>query len=74
MKTLKANLISEMAKSHVTVKALADYMQMHRNGISNRLYGRTNFTVDEAIAIQDKFFPGKSVEWLFKESDGLEWK
>ena len=68
---MRANLLGEMAKSKVTIREVADFLGMHRNGISNRIYGRTNFTLDEAISIKRKFFPDKSIEWLFEDVQGL---
>lgn len=65
MRMKYANLIGEMAKSGISNDAIAECINVHRNTASNKLNGGT-FSVEEAEAVRDKFFPGMTLEYLFK--------
>lgn len=68
------NLKKEMAGADISVEALAQFLQLHRNTVSNKIEGTSKFTVDEAFKIQEKFFPGIGLAYLFKESDSTSVK
>ena len=61
-----ANLYAEMKKRKITQVKLSAYL-----GITNRAFNMKikggNFTSDEMFAIKEKFFPDKSLEYLFKK-------
>lgn len=73
MRMKYANLIGEMAKNDVSNDAIAECINVHRNTASNKLNGGT-FSIEEAEAIRDKFFPTMSLEYLFKRKTDLEKK
>lgn len=58
-----STLIGEMAKEKVTIEQIAKLLNLHRNSVANKLNGATDFTIEEAIQIQETFFP----DWNFKE-------
>ena len=60
-----ANLIGELAKRRITNQELADLLGIHRNSVSNKLYGMSEFTLREAITIYDKYFSDCDFRWLF---------
>lgn len=63
------NLIGEMAKRKVTIEAIAKHLGIHRNSVANKLNGTTEFTIREAIAIQETFFPNCRIKELFKREE-----
>lgn len=64
------NLIGEMAKRRISVNSLAETLEVHRNSVTNKLYGKSKFTVGEAIAIADSYFPDCDIRVLFRDSEG----
>lgn len=59
------NLRKEMKKHGLSQQDLADFMGISRQAFSNKINGRANLLLSEAIAIRDKFFPNKSLDYLF---------
>lgn len=59
------NLIAEMGRYGVSNKALADLLDCDVATVRNRISGKTQFTVDDALKIRDVFFPGMQIEYLF---------
>lgn len=62
---MRANLVGEMAKRGISINDLAALLGVHRNSVSNKLYGRSAFTLDEALAIYDKYFSDCNFRVLF---------
>lgn len=67
------NLKAEMTRHRVTGCELASYLDLREATISSKINGKTDFTVNEAFEIRNKFFPNYSLEYLFKKEmeDGL---
>jgi len=63
------NLKLEMFKSKVTIEELAAYLGVHRNSVANKLNGSSNFSIDESMKIQEKFFPDKDLKYLFGKEE-----
>lgn len=59
------NLEAQMIIKGVTRKDLADFLQVRYATISDKLRGKSSFTLDEAISIKRKFFPKCNLENLF---------
>lgn len=59
------NLRSEMLANKVTIEEMAAYLGVHRNSVANKLNGTSNFSIDESMKIQEKFFPDKDLKYLF---------
>ncbi len=52
-KVLYPNLMAEIARLGLTISSLADKLGMSRTNLYNKLYGVTNFTLKDIIAIQE---------------------
>lgn len=63
------NLKGEMAKRNISLEAIAQLLDIHRNSAANKVNGRTRFTVDEALLIRDTFFSDLSTDYLFQTED-----
>ena len=62
------NLRAEMARKRVTIEMLSKLLDKHRETISYKL-NKGRFYADEALIIQDKFFPEQDARYLFKLDD-----
>lgn len=60
------NLKAEMARRNLTKRDIAQRLNKKERVIRNRFNGRTPFTLPEAFAIRDAFFPGASLDYLFQ--------
>lgn len=60
------NLSAEIARTGITQKAIAEYLGIHENSISNKISGKSSFTVEEAFQIKEHFFPNCELKYLFK--------
>lgn len=60
-----SNLIGEMAKRKIEKYKVARELGIHVNSFRNKLNGKTSFSVDEAIQIQETFFPDLEIKYLF---------
>ncbi len=63
------NLKKEMAGKDISIEEMAQFLQLHRNTVANKIDGSSKFTIDEAFKVHDKFFPEVGLAYLFKESD-----
>ena len=61
-----SNLIAEMKAKKVSRSDLQKLLQIHSNSVSNKLTHKTRFTIDEAMKIQEQFFPECDLSELFK--------
>lgn len=61
-----ANLKTEMDIRGISMEELSRFLEIHRNSVSNKINGSSTFSIDEAFAIRDKFFPYADVQYLFK--------
>ena len=59
------NLEAEMVRRGVSRLDIADAIQKRYQAVSLKLNGKSKFTLDETIAIKNKFFPDCDVEFLF---------
>ena len=62
-----STLIGEMAKKKITIEQIAKLLNIHRNSVANKLNGITDFTIEEAIQIQETFFPDWNLKELFRK-------
>lgn len=69
MLVLYKNLRAEMARNGVTIKQIAEFLDVRFATVSDKLNGRSRFFYDEAIRIKRHFFPSHSVEYLFDDGD-----
>lgn len=62
---MRTNLIAEMARRSISINDIAALLGIHRNSVSNKLYGRSAFTLEEAFAIYDRYFSDLNFRILF---------
>lgn len=62
-----ANLIMLMTKKGITIEAMSDLLSVHRNTISNKLQGASEFTYAQAELIHDTYFPEYSSRYVFQQ-------
>lgn len=63
-----ANLKSEMDIKGVSMEEIAQCLGIHRNSVSNKINGLSTFSVDQAIAVRNSFFPYADMQYLFKKT------
>jgi len=61
------NLKGEMAKRNVSIEDISGLLNIHRNSVSNKLNKGSAFSIEEASAIQRKYFPNTELKELFKK-------
>ena len=59
------NLMAEMTRSNVRVSDIQSLLGCTEKTVRNKLNGKTEFSVNEAMLIRDTYFPGLRVEYLF---------
>lgn len=59
------NLIAEMAIKKITQKELSEVTGIKQRTLSDKLRGRTEFTLAEMIVIRDTCFPDLTLDYLF---------
>lgn len=65
------NLVTAMARKGVTVDSLAKLLGVHRNTITNKLNGESEFTYAQAEMIQETMFPEYNAKYLFHRIDSV---
>ena len=60
-----ANLRREMFALDISIEDIAKLIRKHRNSVTGKINGKTDFTIKEAFLIQQKFFPMQTLEYLF---------
>lgn len=61
------NLKAEMIRHGVDEADIAKGLGISDRTFRNKISGRTEFGVKQAIQIRDSFFPGMDVEYLFRD-------
>lgn len=59
------NLRGEMAKRKISIESIADLLGIHRNSVANKLNGESAFSIEQAMLIQETFFPDLEIKYLF---------
>lgn len=68
------NLICEMKIKKISNIDIAKALNIHRNTVSRKLFGKgTRFDMEEAQKIQERFFPTVPTDYLFKLYEGGEY-
>lgn len=63
------NLSAEMVRYGVSNTDIQALLSCSDKTVRNKLSGATEFSVDEATKIRDKFFPSLRIEYLFAKID-----
>ena len=66
-KEMLHNLMAEISRGGIKRKQLADAIEVSDKALQNKIYGRTDFTLPEAVKIRDSFFPGMDLQYLFEK-------
>jgi len=69
---MNENLKAEMARNHIKTKDLAEAIGKDIRTITNRLSGKSDFSIPEARIIRDTFFPDLDIEYLFIDNNKPE--
>lgn len=62
------NLLAAMAQKGVSIEAIAKLLSVHRNTVSNKLNGESEFTFEQATLICDALFPEYKPSFIFRRS------
>ena len=62
-----ANLKTEMKRSDITISDIANIIKKTDRAVRERIKGNGHFSVPEAAAVRNAFFPGMEIEYLFGE-------
>lgn len=60
-------LLNQMFKNRVSIVDLSKELNLTRNTVSNKIRGRSKFSVDEMLIIRNKFFPNILLDTLCKK-------
>lgn len=62
-----SNLRAEMARKQITIKKIAELLDINRDTVGRKLSGKAPLYLSEALLINKELFPNKNVTYLFKE-------
>lgn len=60
------NLLAEMKKNRIKKTDLSNFLGVRYATILDKLNGKSPFMLTEALKIKGRFFPDKTIEYLFK--------
>lgn len=62
------NLAAEMARNGLRLYDIQRVINCSESTVRNKMSGTTEFSINEAFAIRDTFFPALRIEYLFSEA------
>lgn len=60
------NLRAEMIRSNVSATMIASTIGKTVKTTRDKINSKSDFSITDAITIRDTYFPGESIEYLFK--------
>ncbi len=63
------NLRAEMVRRNISAKDIAKVLGIGDRAARDRLAGRVQFSIDEALAVRNNFFPELDIDYLFMRRD-----
>ena len=66
VKTVYTNLKALLAAKDITIDTVAKLLGVHRDTVTNKLNGESEFTYGQAEAIQDALFPEYNIRYIFR--------
>ena len=72
MDVMYRNFVGEVAKLGIKKYAIAKEAKMCTRTLREKIVGKREFTLSEAIAIRNAFFPNQTLEYLFSRDNGKE--
>lgn len=64
-----SNLKAEMARANVTIGEIAEISGKSDRTIRDRIKGRGQLPIQDAIKVKNAFFPGMDLEYLFSRAE-----
>lgn len=72
---LYPNLKAELARHNLRDEDIARHLQVRNATISDKMKGKSDFKLTEAMSIKKEFFPDLTIDYLFYKSKLKErWK
>lgn len=65
---MRNNLVAEMARARVTRIDLGTVINKNPKTVGEKIKGNYEFSLGEAQAIRDEYFPGLALEYLFADT------
>lgn len=62
------NLLAEMTREAITKGMIAQELNKSSATIRSRFKGKTQWKENEMFRIRDKYFPDKTIEYLFEKA------
>ena len=69
MRAIYPILTGEIAKRGIKKCVLAEGAGMSGRALQNKMTGKTQFSLPEAVAIRNRFFPDLTIENLFQKEE-----
>jgi len=66
-----SNLKAEMARYDVSINDIAVVVGRSYRTICDRLNGKSQFPIDDAITVKNRFFQGIDTEYLFTQANEI---
>lgn len=63
------NLLAEMGRIGITKMDISRDLDYVYNTVQNKFKGKTEWVNSEMFAIRDKYFPDKTIEYLFEKEE-----
>ena len=64
------NLYVEIKNKRITQTQIAKLLNLSINSVNFKIRGKSEFTRQEMFLIQEKLFPDKELEYLFRKLEG----
>lgn len=64
-----ANLKTLLSLKGISIETVAKLLGIHRDTVTNKLNGESEFTYAQAELIQDALFPEYNIRYLFRKTD-----
>lgn len=65
------NLIRILSDKKITMKAYAEFLGVAEKTVQNKIYGRTEFTLNEALKTCDFICPEYKMDFVFKKAAAM---
>lgn len=63
------NLKVLMSRKNITIEVIARLLGVHRDTISNKLAGESEFTYGQAVLIHETLFPEYNIRYVFHREE-----
>ncbi len=63
------NLRAEMSRNEITIEQISTHLGVRYMTVCDKINGKYEFRISEALKIRQKFFPNCTIEYLFDRGD-----